>query len=920
MSRVTENLIDELCKVIDDNKYLLLTGGTAVGKTYIATRVAKACRHSKYNAQGNLDTESDEYDVEMTLIPIHSSFDYEDFVFGMSMDTNSEGVNFHYKDKIFMTILNNANASWDTKDNKKYILILDDIGRGMISGILGNILPLIEPHGNQRFSVCLLDDTKIEIPPNLYIIATRSTLIDNSESLNYAFLRHFYHRNIEADYKYMNEDATEIYSDYDISPNAMFCRIKRIILENLRYNNQLSPYDKEKYIVGHGVFGKNGIALTMKHQVLPMLKQYVKENILDRSAKIAIDNIEKMVSGKYTKDISLSSHGYITNQRTDVTSNIFYDEAVTHKPIVNLVSRIKTQGLMSDMDIADLILFNPGVLIRKSGKLNGVVRDYPTPAYLYVKKTERNTYKYGTTHKSDGTAKMPRYFYSANNDDMIKIGGVEYASASEMQPREYTRWSDDLNSDMYINERGSSSPNSIMFRILRSYYHCLINHYNNYLTEFPSDENILRLKSFACAEFEQFIEKVKLIGSGSDEGDVNLERNRMFREAVSKLVLLWTDMGQSIMWNGQNIKIEGVYKMDNNNQYKEYFDAMENLNIHQMILQGPPGTSKTYSAREYLKYIGAGMDNDNFLSDAELDSLQIKNYTEGSDMSIWAENHHGETQPIAWDIVQFHPSYGYEDFVRGIEVSTVQNPTGEGTNIKYDTVNKVLGKIAAIAERRGNENTKFFLVIDEINRANLATVFGELIYGLEYRERSVTTPYTVNDSNKVRLPKNLYILGTMNTADKSIGGIDYAIRRRFLFFPLLPNKETILTFNISEEKTDEENQTQAAINEKATKLFDSIANLFNVENINSDYYRDDVQIGHTYFLVDTEEKLFLRFKYQIIPILKEYYKDGIFQFEEQTTDDGFSGLISCISGEININSEEEKLKEIFEKLISEVGE
>lgn len=96
-------------------------------------------------------------------------------------------------------------------------------------------------------------------------------------------------------------------------------------------------------------------------------------------------------------------------------------------------------------------------------------------------------------------------------------------------------------------------------------------------------------------------------------------------------------------------------------------------------------------------------------------------------------------------IVQFHPSYGYEDFVRGIKVST---KPGSDT-ILYETVNKVLGNIAELAKK--HEKTKFFLIIDEINRANLATVFGELIYGLEYRTEQVATPYSVDNNNRISI-------------------------------------------------------------------------------------------------------------------------------------------------------------------------
>lgn len=193
---------------------------------------------------------------------------------------------------------------------------------------------------------------------------------------------------------------------------------------------------------------------------------------------------------------------------------------------------------------------------------------------------------------------------------------------------------------------------------------------------------------------------------------------------------------------------------------------------------------------------------------------------------------------------------------------------------------------------------------------------GELIYGLEYRGKSVATPYTVENSNKVVLPENLYILGTMNTADKSIGGIDYAIRRRFLFFSLLPERRTILEYKIGTLGNADTEIKQQEINEKAAILFDRVAELFNADNLNSEYYKDDVQIGHTYFLVSSEEQLYLRFRYQMLPILREYYKDGMFQFDHPEVDgDGWSGLLGCITGDIDINADADKVKDIFDKLV-----
>ena len=183
-------------------------------------------------------------------------------------------------------------------------------------------------------------------------------------------------------------------------------------------------------------------------------------------------------------------------------------------------------------------------------------------------------------------------------------------------------------------------------------------------------------------------------------------------------------------------------------------------------------------------------------------------------------------------------------------------------------------------------------------------------------EQSVATPYTVQNTNKICLPDNLYILGTMNTADKSIGGIDYAIRRRFLFFSLLPDRNVIATYNITDRMDEVERYAQQQINQQAVVLFDQIEKLFSNDNLNSEYYKDDIQVGHTYFLVKSTDQLYLRFKYQMLPILREYYKDGMFQFDaHENEEDGFNGLINIISGNVNISGNDALVHEIFAKLI-----
>lgn len=230
-----------------------------------------------------------------------------------------------------------------------------------------------------------------------------------------------------------------------------------------------------------------------------------------------------------------------------------------------------------------------------------------------------------------------------------------------------------------------------------------------------------------------------------------------------------------------------------------------------------------------------------------------------------------------YKIIQFHPSYTYEDFVRGITAET--NDKGQ---IEYKVINKIIGEISSEAIR--NPLEKFVLIIDEINRANLSSVLGELIYALEYRykfkdtvenqkESEVESLYAIPVINStipdytLKLPENLYIIGTMNTADRSVGHIDYAIRRRFSFVEILPealidNDE--IYFNI--------------------EGFNTVAALFNCENVSNEFEIKDVQIGHSYFIAkkseaknesERDEIFKMKMKYEVVPILEEYVKDGI---------------------------------------------
>lgn len=401
---------------------------------------------------------------------------------------------------------------------------------------------------------------------------------------------------------------------------------------------------------------------------------------------------------------------------------------------------------------------------------------------------------------------------------------------------------------------------------------------------------------------------------------------------------------------------EIIFKEKNN--YKEIamnIEKIANVLIQkkQVVLQGPPGTGKTYTAKDIAEFLIYGE-----VSDKEIQKKALE-------------------KSECFKLIQFHPSFSYEDFVRGIVAKS------NGNQIEYSTENKVLAKFAETAKlnfdgylktrnsltieewtiniakeylghikdeiksnsanyylnnstayiSEVNDNSitynnddwngsgfeltfdefykcclddrkkikamspdtslsklvhigkmgihllndfwkfqdkqppfseiiqqelkKYVLIIDEINRANLPSVLGELIYALEYRGEKVESMYEIDGDSSLIIPPNLYIIGTMNTADRSVGHIDYAIRRRFAFVDILPNPSVILYPN-------------------ARALFDEISALFNSKDtLASDFKEEQVKLGHSYFMVKDETELQLKAKYEIVPILEEYLKDGI---------------------------------------------
>ncbi|MBL1101589.1 AAA family ATPase [Streptomyces coffeae] len=253
---------------------------------------------------------------------------------------------------------------------------------------------------------------------------------------------------------------------------------------------------------------------------------------------------------------------------------------------------------------------------------------------------------------------------------------------------------------------------------------------------------------------------------------------------------------------------------------RAWLEEMRELLIDekQLVLYGPPGTGKTYLAMKLAEHFGGGPE-------------QVK-------------------------IVQFHPSYAYEDFFEGFR--PVADP--ETREVAFRLTAGPLRELADLASREGNRHIPHFLIIDEINRANLAKVFGELYFLLEYRDRSVRLTYSGDD---FPLPPNLFVIGTMNTADRSIALVDAAMRRRFAFVELSPRTEPtagLLTRWLAREGRDQE----------PARLLDAL---------NARIGDADFAIGPSYLMkpgVYRDGGLERTWRTKILPLLEEHhYGEGL---------------------------------------------
>ena len=251
----------------------------------------------------------------------------------------------------------------------------------------------------------------------------------------------------------------------------------------------------------------------------------------------------------------------------------------------------------------------------------------------------------------------------------------------------------------------------------------------------------------------------------------------------------------------------------------------------------------------------------------------------------WHDNfeHYKRVRRVKWLVKGIN-----EDIVKLNDDKTMTLGTVYRLNaITLDKVKSLLDKYEASKTLIDN-NKPYVIVIDEFNRGNVSKIFGELITLLEPDKRkgmrnaeSVLLPYS---KKEFYIPSNVFLVATMNTADRSLDTIDYAIRRRFAFITVKPQEIDDDNFN-SELFREVSSLFISNYDEYAESGFDDTIKLLPAETLSEEYRPEDVWIGHSYFIMDGEYALQDRLLFEIIPLLEEYIRDGVLTSEAQQTID-----------------------------------
>ena len=354
------------------------------------------------------------------------------------------------------------------------------------------------------------------------------------------------------------------------------------------------------------------------------------------------------------------------------------------------------------------------------------------------------------------------------------------------------------------------------------------------ITKEPDSGNIEFTKNNKKEEFKESIEQKKL--------HFQIKQDFFICDFFRVIEENGTESLQEIERFLDGISYESKQEVINSKENgKDSVKTMLSLSSVNTILYGPPGTGKTYNS---IKYAVDTIDR-------KFNRDSAKTYTD-------YVNKFNELKAVGQiAFTTFHQSYGYEEFIEGIK--PVLGDISEKNELSYKISDGMFKEFCKKAT--SNKDKKYVFIIDEINRGNISKIFGELITLIEDSKRagedeamSVTLPYSQEEFS---VPENVYILGTMNTADRSIALMDTALRRRFEFIEMMPKEELLTDIVIDNINVKEMLET---MNRRIEALYDR-----------------EHTLGHAFFIpLKNKEKATLDqlasiFKNKIIPLLQEYF-------------------------------------------------
>jgi 5-methylcytosine-specific restriction protein B len=302
-------------------------------------------------------------------------------------------------------------------------------------------------------------------------------------------------------------------------------------------------------------------------------------------------------------------------------------------------------------------------------------------------------------------------------------------------------------------------------------------------------------------------------------------------------------------------------------RFPEIARQLETTN--QVVLYGPPGTGKTYTATQFAKW--------------------------------WLHNTTETPTEAHLRTVTFHPSYTYEDFIEGLTANAGDN------GVSYDLKPGKFKELCSDAKDAydqtpdGESAPKYILIIDEINRGNLAQIFGETITLLEQDKRGSTSVDLAHSGEPFTIPPNVYVIGTMNTADRSIALVDAAMRRRFRFIDFPPEYGVVRSHfgfadaaAVDAAATGNDLQALQALSLKALQRFNET--IIELPDLGK-----GKQLGHSYLMVDqnSEKALVEAWRYEILPLLEEYFYGQLGRIRQDLFSGNGSDLVDWEREEIN---------------------